>query len=412
MTMIRTQVPAAASAAVEALLDAHLLQEVDEDRFRFHDLLRLHARQTLEVEESQPERDTVVQTIAEWYLAAAGQADAVVTPYRRRLPYTSATPPVGLPSFSDREQALGWLERERVNLIAAGRTAMDHGYPALAWHLSDVLWPLFLYRKHYPDRMQVDRLGVAAARAWGNVWAEADMLKRLGRVCTTFRDYQGAERHTRMAILRYQQAGDVRGSLDAQEGLASLYRDSGRHEQAAEMFMQTLAANRERGEDRSTALTLISLGMLLPKLGRSEEAIALLRQARELFATLSDVDPYNEVRVMLGLAGAYLETGDLLRAERAAIDAERHMRDLGSEYGQAEALDLMGQVAQRRGDRDAAQCHHRLAYDIFVRLGSSRASDTRDRLTRLAGARDPVTAADPGVPAATDDADPTPLTQL
>lgn len=368
---------------VELLLEASLLEEIDEDRFRFHDLLRLHARQRADIDDMEQDRATALLAMLEWYLAAAGRADYVVTPYRRRLPYAPVTASVGLPELSGRGEALDWLERERINLVAAGRAALGSGYAQLAWQLCDVMWPLFLYRKHFRDRLEVDARGVEAARAWGNTWAEADMLKRLGWLCRIVGDYAAAQQHIRAAIVQYREADDVRGCLDAEEGLAALYRDQGEDAVAAQLFIRVLAANREFGDDRCTGLTLINLGMLLPRLGQSAKAVEALREAQGLFARLSDVDPLNGARVTIGLAGAYLGVGDLASAEQAAADAALRMQELGSEYEYAEAQHLLGQVAQRRGNGAAARRHYRSALGIFTALGSSRAAVVARRLAEL-----------------------------
>lgn len=211
------------------------------------------------------------------------------------------------------------------------------------------------------------------------------MLKRLGRVCTKLGDHEAAERHIRAAILRYREAGDVRGGLDAEEGLAALYRDSGREDRAVEIFFRLVDANREQGDARSTGLSLISLGMLLTALGQPERATGLLREAEVVFAGLADVDPYNGARVLIGLAGALLGKGDLAGAERAATEAARRMRELGSEHEYAEALDQLGQVARRRGETVAARAYHLQALEIFIRLGSSRALGLRRQLDEPVG---------------------------
>ncbi|HET8657710.1 MAG TPA: tetratricopeptide repeat protein [Micromonosporaceae bacterium] len=373
------------ASGVELLLAANLLEEVTEDRFRFHDLLRLHARHRADSDDSQQDRTTARLAMLEWYLAAAARADGIVTPYRRRLPYAPVTALVNLPHLANRSEALTWLERERVNLITAGRTALAQGHSQLAWQLCDVMWPLFLYRKHFRDQLEVDARGVEAARAWGNTWAEADMLKRLGRACRIVANYPAAEQHIRAAIARFREAGDVRGRLDADEGLASLHRDQGHDAMAAQMYAQVLAGNRKLGNDRCTGITLINLGLLLPRLGRSEEAIGHLREARDLFAGLTEVDPFNGARVLVGLAVAYLGVGDLAAAGRAAAEAAERMQTLGSEYEYAEAQHLLGQVAERRDDAVAAEHHYRLALGIFTALGSPRASLVGRRLGQIDG---------------------------
>ncbi|WP_431906033.1 hypothetical protein [Micromonospora carbonacea] len=185
---------------VGELLDASLLDEVSEDRFRLHDILRLCAREVAEQHEPEADRQVVVRTMLEFYLAAARRADLVVTPYRRRLPYTFLRPLDGPPEFADRAAALAWLDRERGNLMEAGRVAFGLGHHGLAWQLSDVMWPLLLYVKNYRDRLEIDELGVQAARAWGNVWAEADMLKRLARARSRVGAYDVAEQHGRSAV--------------------------------------------------------------------------------------------------------------------------------------------------------------------------------------------------------------------
>ncbi len=381
--------PAAAlggdAAAVEGLVEANLLQEIGEERFRYHDLLRLHARQRAETEDDAGVRRAAVRAMAEWYLAAAGRADRVVTPYRRRLPYAWTTEPVELPELSDRQEALAWLDAESDNIIGAGRAALDHGYAELAWHLCDVLFPMFLYFTRFADRLDVDARGVAAARAWGNGWAEADMHRRRGRACILLHDYPAAESHIRQAIELAGRVGDERGSINGREALAALYRETGRTAEAVDLLWQTLAANRARGEDRNTGLTLITLGQLLPGVGRAAEAVDALRDAGRLFAGLSDIDPYNEVRVLTGLAGALLAVGDLPAAEEAATRAVRRMDELGSAYERAEALDVLGRIAHRRGDAAAAANHYRGALAVFEELGSAKADGVRARLAEACG---------------------------
>lgn len=383
--------PAGARAdAVEPLLLASLLHEVTAGRYRFHDLVRLHGRHKAEVDETRSDREHATRAMLEWYLAAATRAGDVVTPGRRRLPYAPVTGPVELPTLPGRTEALAWLDQERHNLLSACRAALDCGYAELAWQISDSLWPLYLYRKYYRDRMAADQYGVEAARIWGNAWAEGRMLWRLGRVYININDYDAAERCARAAMVRHHGADDVRDYVEAQELLASVYRVTGREVAAAELLTETLAVNRGLAVARWIGLTLISLGTLLPGVGRPYEGIGLLEEARDLFADLSEVDPYNQTRVLVGLAAVYLDVGDLDNAEAAATEAAQRMHDLGSEHEMAEALDLLGRVADRRGRPETAGQHYRRAVEVFDRLGSSRAAAVRERLAQAFRSADPV----------------------
>jgi tetratricopeptide (TPR) repeat protein len=372
--------PADTDRLIDSLLEANLLQEVAGERFQLHDLIRLHARERAESDDTEAVRDAALLGLAEWYLGAAGVADLVVTPYRRRLAYVFRTNPPELPEFADRGAALDWLERERVNLRLAGQAALDRGWAELAWQLCDVLWPLQLHRKS-GDRREIDARGVAAAELWGDLRGLGRMLKRLGRTCTTLGEHDLAERYLRTAVARYAEAGDVAGGVEAREMLALAHRDAGSVLVAVDMLREVLATWRRLDDRRHAGLTLIELGTLASRLGRPAEAIDHLREAQRLLAGSADADPYNPVRVTAGLAGAYLDIGDLVAAERLAAEAAEGMTALGNFLGAAEALDLCGRIAARGGDLDRSHQFVRRAREL-------RESQAKDRIFGARGGDD------------------------
>lgn len=365
---------------LEQLVDASLVEEHAEDRYRFLDLLRLHAAQQLEADDSPTERAAALRRMIEWYLAAAMRADEMLTPYRRRLPYTFSVPPRLVPSFSDRDTALRWLEQEQANLLAAGHAALEHGFAELAWHLSDVMWPLFLLRKHYRDRLRADERGVAAARQWGNGFALADMLKRLGLVCTTLRDFSQAERHLTESMELCTRLGDERGLCDAREGLALLYKASGRAEEALVQFELLVEANQALDSARATGLSLINLGLVLIELDRATEAAPHLVRAEEIFRELGQPDPYNHARAVVALAAAHCRSGDYTTAAERAAEGLLAMRRVCSDRGQADALHVLGTIAQRTNNHTAALEHLSSAEEIYRSLESPLAEVVRAQL--------------------------------
>ncbi|GIL29035.1 hypothetical protein NUM_42890 [Actinocatenispora comari] len=373
-----------AGRTLDLLVGASLLEEIDADRFRFHDLLRLHARRRAEADDPPQLRSSVLRALVEWYVAAAMRADRVVTPYRRRLPYRFVSAVSGLPELSDRAGALAWLETERLNLIESGRVAMREGWYELAWQLADVMWPLLLYRKHRRDRLEIDKRGMAAAQAWGNRLAEAHMCKRLARICVTTGDPVAAEHHLHQAIGLYEQVGDERDRVDARAALVSLYRATGRLGEATATARAVLEANRRLDDPRSTGLALLMLAELLTHGDQPDEALGLLTQAERLFTQLDEVDPYNGVRVQTALAATLLRQGDPGRAGRAATRAADGMAWLGSDFEQAQALNLLGQAAAAQDDARAAAAAWIEARRLFDAAGApSRAAELSRRLAGL-----------------------------
>ncbi|MBP2320113.1 tetratricopeptide (TPR) repeat protein [Kibdelosporangium banguiense] len=372
--------------ALENLIEDNLLEEIQEDRYRFHDLLRLHARQRAAAEDTPQERDAALRDILEWYLAMALSADQVLTPYRRRpfrYEFQSGRPRPS--AFADRDEALSWLDSERVNLIAAGRTALDRQWPTLAWHLCDVMWPLLLYRKHYRDRLDIDFRGVQAARAWSNKWAEAEMLKRLGRVSTVLGRHGQAEEQLHAAEQLFDEQDDRLGVSAAREYLALLYLEIDRLADATRIFEDLLVTHRELGADRNVGLDLINLGLVLPRQRRANEAIERLSEAHEIFTRLAGTDPFNGARAMTALAEAYRQAGQPDQARAWATRAARAMTELGSDFGQAEVHEVLAEIAASQGDLATAADHLRLALEIFDSAFSARADPVRARLRELTG---------------------------
>jgi len=373
-----------ADAALEELVQGSLVEEIDEDRYHYHDLLRLHARDKAESDDGPEARRSAQRAMIEWYLAASAAADAVVSPHRRRLPYEFTAVPVEVPGFGDRNDALDWLDQERANLIEAGALALDLGWPELSWHLSDVLWPLFLHRKHYRDRLTVDQRGVEAARRWGNAFAEADMLKRLGRVCTTLGRFPEAEQHLRASVERAASIDDRRGVADAREALGLLHLDRGMPEEALVEFEALASANRSLRADRSLGLILVNLGAAYLALGRVEDAAGAADESAAVFDGLAVPDPYNRARAGLVAARARLLANDVDQAHEVAEGILADMDDLGSRQGVAEAHEVLAEVARLRGRVDLEVRHLEHSARLLTDLGSSRAAGVRSRLDSLA----------------------------
>ncbi|EOD65143.1 BTAD domain-containing putative transcriptional regulator, partial [Amycolatopsis vancoresmycina] len=101
---------------LEDLVDVHLLAQPALGRYRFHDLIRDHARATGRTGAAAP-REAAASRMFDYYLHVAGQAADALEPTRKRFPL-AGTPPAAPPRFATEAEALAWLAAERANLAA------------------------------------------------------------------------------------------------------------------------------------------------------------------------------------------------------------------------------------------------------------------------------------------------------
>ena len=78
-----------AEDALEALVDAHLLESRSADRYKFHDLLRVYSSERAVADLSGSDRDAAIGRLLRWYMrtsdAAATAVQAAITPFWPRV---------------------------------------------------------------------------------------------------------------------------------------------------------------------------------------------------------------------------------------------------------------------------------------------------------------------------------------
>lgn len=317
----------------------------------------------------------------DWFLATVTGAGELVMPYRRDQPREIEYPPAEHARFTGSEDALDWLDRQLPNVVAAIRFALAQDLAVLAWQLTDALWPLFLHRGHYAERLEVDRMGLAGARASADATGEAKMLNRVGMALRDVGQLDEAAEHFGAALVIWRQLHNdhrVAGSL---RRLGTLAADRGNLDDAVRYFNDALGIFRRLGEPRRAALALSDLGATLTTAGRTTEAIAHLQEAALLIAGTRD--PFNEARISSRLGRAQVHDGQLDDAAGSLDRALSVLREIGSLPGQADALESLGELAERSMRPGEARRHYEEALAILTRLGAARAPRIRARLQRL-----------------------------
>jgi tetratricopeptide (TPR) repeat protein len=365
------------------LVGASLLEDEAGDQYRFHDLIRMHARGTADKDEPTDALDEAVGRIVGWYLAAAGSASLAVTPYRAGadLVIDNRCPPADPPVFADRDTALGWLDRELTNVLAVARLAARVGDHRAAWQLADAMWPVFLYQGRHSERVELDQLGLQAARDGGDALGEAKMLYRLGTAVMDDGQLDEAEACIRQALAAWEklsQPDRVAGSLRRLGYIAMARQCPG---EAAAWFTQALAAYRHLADARHTALVLSNLADALTEDGRPREAITALEEAGPLLAPFPD--PYSQAAVLIRLGRAHGCAGSPGTAAGYLDQALGAMREIRSARGEADALTALGDLAHSAGQLDEARSRYTQAQHALADTGSTGQSQISKRLAQL-----------------------------
>ncbi|MFJ2264235.1 tetratricopeptide repeat protein [Streptomyces sp. NPDC087844] len=368
---------------LDVLHDANLLVDIGEDRYRFHDLVRLHAMGKAAEDETAAERAAVFRRIADHYLATATRAERVVDPQHPLRERSYGPGPVITEDFGDGiRAALDWPERELPNLMAVIRRARTVGEQDISWQLADALGPFFLRRKHYDAWHASHAEGLAAARESGDGPAECRMLTSGGQCELGRGDTARALEMFEEAARLFAAAGDELGYARTTNYRGLAHQRAGRPDEAAELFERAAVELRRCGDLRAGGLARLNAADV--EFGRGRLARAAEDAVEARTALLTAGDSYNAARAATLLGRIRLGDGLPDEAERWLLDALSVLREAAAHYETARALDALGEVAELRGQRELAQGHYREALDLYVGVNRPGPADgVRERLRRL-----------------------------
>ncbi|WP_158581643.1 AfsR/SARP family transcriptional regulator [Actinomadura spongiicola] len=391
-----------ADRLVEQLVDFHLLEQPTAGRYRFHDLLRLHAVHLAGREVGEDDRHDALGRVLDHYRHTAALAmNAVVCYDKAYLPCVPAsTTPA--PAFADSEQAIAWLETERPNLPALVAHAAEHGWPTHVTDLSNTLWCFFEHRGSHDETLDVytralttargigDRdlegqalhyLGLfhrhhgrndkslahyeaalALARETGNRVLQGRILGNLGPTLWHLGRGDEALTHYRRALAAALETGDLTLQCRVSEGLGSIRRGQGRYDQALGHYKQALALARETGNFRRDPFVLAEIGGVYGRIGRHDEAIDHLQ--RGLDSACSTASRLFEGFALYELGALHGRIGHHHEAIAHLDQALDLAHTTSNGVLRASALCGLGTVYMRLGLHDEAIGHLHRALDL------------------------------------------------
>ncbi|MEU1732368.1 NB-ARC domain-containing protein [Streptosporangium sp. NPDC020145] len=357
--------------SLELLLEANLLEETAQERYRFHDLVRLHAARLAEREEAPGEREAALGRMARWYRACAMAADRTVTRSRLRLaPVPEPVEPEV--TFSSARQALDWLDGERGNMLAVLRLAERAGWDDVVWQTVEALWVLHHSRKHYADWIEAGRLGTLAAGRLGNRAAEARMRNQTARAFVELGELGPADEELRLARSLAVESGDRRLEAAVLESLGQVELARGAFDAAIGHFTEALVVNEALGRTRGAGLQSYHLGLTHTAAGRPREAFEAFERARGLIGA-EDETSQAKIDIELGLVHRML--GRPQEIVGRVTEAARTMRARGVPLKEARAWEILAGLTADLGDERGSEEHLRRAIAVYLDLGKTAKAD-------------------------------------
>ncbi|MGP3962683.1 BTAD domain-containing putative transcriptional regulator [Nonomuraea sp. 3N208] len=292
-----------AEAALERLVDAHLLDRAGPTRYQLHDLVRLFAGELRPV----GAREALIRALS-YYAASARQASHVSNPHRTQLasPVDAVPHAVGTP-----EEARAWLYEEETVLFTAAVQALNSANDTIARLGVNLTFGLFWHQERAHRMTEVNQLNTLALRVSERLGDEASAQRAHGHIANSLRMMGRTEEavaHRQAELVLARRLGDRFGEMCILGNLASTYNSGDRHEEALPWAERQLELARRIGAQVGVRYALMVMGTAYVGAGRPEEALEPLHKALADAEAVGDISYAAQIRITLG--EAYLAMDD------------------------------------------------------------------------------------------------------
>jgi tetratricopeptide (TPR) repeat protein len=359
--------------ALDELVDLGLLLDGASGRYRFHDLVRLFARERLHAEDTEAERDSITETMMSWLLRMATTAGRWFGP---------AYGPPDQPDadLSSPEEADRWLRMNSDNWLGALRYAAGRAQHARVLDCAESMHWFCDRWMHAPHWHEVFTLGAEAA-AFGDLAQQATQFNYLAWVhLIPPSDPEAAIRYAAKALDLATRGGVTAQIPWAHQYTGRAYQLLGRLDEAIGSTSLAAQMFKAIGDIDAYQTCLRTLGECLLDAGRYNEA---LEQSLECHNLTSDegsgmtpnfaafVRPYSLAQVgeCLGLLGRRTEAITALTEAIALMEQSQV-----SNYREGRALEKLAAVLAEEGRADDSRRAYARAAELFEAIGDAEAS--------------------------------------
>lgn len=386
-----------AERVIEHLVDAQLLDVAGDDltghtRYRFHDLIRVYARERALAEEPELARTAAVRRACGGWMALAEHAYRIHCGGDYFVLHGSAPRWRMSPAEAERHliRPLAWFEAERLGLVAAVHDAARAGFDELCWDLATTATLLFEVRSYYDDWRDTHDCALGATRGVGNRRGEAVALIGLGALSLAQHRYDEAAEFGTAAAALCKQAADRHGLAFALQTIARADRYRGRYDAVLDRYGRARWLLRQTGDRGAEAYLLGCIGQVHLQRGHPERARRHLEEGLRISQDSGSLR--GRAQLLYWLGELKLDDGALEPAGQAFRQLLILVRELGDLRGEAHALHGLADVHLRQGRcNDAHVCLNevlRISRDVGERNVETRALLSYGELLRARGLLD------------------------
>jgi DNA-binding SARP family transcriptional activator/tetratricopeptide (TPR) repeat protein len=371
-----------AGRLVAALAEAHLTEEVSDGRYQMHDLLRIYALERAAADEPGDSVTAAIERVAIWYLHTASAAARHVRPRRRHAELEPPPPGISPLTFKGYDDALAWLDSERLNCAAAADAAQRRGIDRVACAFPGALFDVFELRGLTDEWAQVIHTALISARRLGDLAVQGKLLSNLAIAYARVARYEEALELLHQSLQLRRSIGDQGGEAATLGNIANILNELDRPDEALPVILAAAAIQKRADDQLGEAMSLGNLGIIYERQGRHFETIEVSARALLLFRAIGDRP--GEARAFANLGSAYTRLKHSEQAIEYCLQALAASRACGARDIEALALRDLGQVHHDQGDLIRARLHWEKAFSIFADLGDPESAKLGTALAALA----------------------------
>ncbi|MFF3358847.1 ATP-binding protein [Streptomyces sp. NPDC002917] len=357
--------PVLTRRVLTGLLRAHLLESPASERWSMHDLVQLFAQEQGQTCATEDERETALKRLLTHYIIATDAAQSHLN--------TSADGQQTA-RFPSRDAALGWLEQERLVLVAAATTASESGHPDLGYHLAQnlTIGGFLNLRRYLDDWVTVAKTALDLALPLNDPGVDAQGWGNYSAALEAKGDFAGALAALTQAGKKFDQVGDLAGTAKVATNRGSVLHHLGKYEEALQAAQDAQHMLKGSGHKHLIALAKHNEGLALRRLNRLDAALEAHASSASALGLMTNTQAGALAQDAHG--AALREQGKLPEAMSAHLAAAETLEQLNDVHGLARALNHIGHVhALMNEPQEAVRVlsrAHRLLFSLDDPVGS------------------------------------------